>query len=53
MKKKKIISLINRQIKHGKYKKETIFGKGNSAKLIKKILTKVKISIQKKLFYEK
>lgn len=44
-----IIKGVKAQIKHGKYKKEKIFGNGNSAKIISKLLMKVKPNIQKKL----
>ena len=47
-----IIKAIKKQIKHGKYKQEKIFGNGNSGKIISNLLMKVRPNIQKKLFYK-
>jgi len=42
---------INKQIKHGKYTPQTLYGDGKSAQKITNILATANISIQKKLTY--
>jgi len=44
-----IFNAIKKQIAHGKYKSEHIFGDGNAGKKIAEILAKVKVKIQKSL----
>ena len=48
---KSIEFAIKKQLKHGKYPKEQIFGKGNSGVKIAKVLSTVKVKIQKNLNY--
>lgn len=49
--KEKIKDAILKQIKNGKYKSESIYGKGNASSKIIKILKNINIKIQKKLHY--
>lgn len=42
---------LDKQIAHGRYKKETIFGKGNAGKIIADYLAKVDLSIHKRMTY--
>ena len=48
---KNILNAINKQIQTKKYKSSNIYGDGNSAKKISKILGKIKVDIQKKITY--
>lgn len=48
---KNIFKAINKQIQTKKYKSSNIYGDGNSAKKISKILSKIKVDIQKKITY--
>jgi len=47
---KKIFEAISKQIEHGKYEPEHIYGDGNAGKKIADVLAKIKPQIQKKLF---
>ena len=47
----KIITAIKKQIKHGKYKKNKVYGDGKAGKKITKILETIKVNIQKKISY--
>ena len=44
---KNILTAINKQIQTKKYKSSNIYGDGNSAKKISKILAKIKVDIKK------
>lgn len=46
-----IITAIKKQLAHGRYSSSTLYGDGTSSEKIAKILTEVKIYIQKKLAY--
>ena len=49
---KKILNAVNYQIKHGKYKKDNLYGDRNAGLRIANIIKKIKkINIQKKLNY--
>ena len=50
-KSKDIFKSIMKQVRHGKYKRSTIYGNGNASKKIANILSKVKVSIQKNISY--
>ncbi|MFA5292225.1 MAG: UDP-N-acetylglucosamine 2-epimerase [Phycisphaerae bacterium] len=48
---KQIVNAIKKQIKHGKYNSEHIYGNGNAGERIADILSKCNINIQKQNFY--
>jgi UDP-hydrolysing UDP-N-acetyl-D-glucosamine 2-epimerase len=50
-KKEKIIVVTKRQIKVGRYKRSMLYGKGDSAKEIVKVLEKVSVDTQKRITY--
>lgn len=50
-KKEIIVSSIKKQMEHGRYKLDTLYGTGNAAKRIVDTLAKVEIYIQKQLDY--
>ena len=47
-----ILNAMKSQIKHGRYTKSHLFGKGDAGKKIAEILASVKLNIQKKLTYK-
>jgi len=47
----KIKKSIHKQIEHGKYKSEYIYGDGNAGKKIADVLSKVRLKFHKKLMY--
>ena len=47
----KIAEAINKQINHGKYSKNKLYGDGNAGQKMAKILENVELTIQKKLTY--
>ncbi len=47
----KIAGCLERQIAHGRYESETIFGKGNAGEIIADYLAKVELSIHKRMTY--
>ena len=49
--KSEIIKAVKKQIRHGKYKSENIYGDGKAGKKIARILSKSKIEIQKRIIY--
>ncbi len=46
-----IAGCLERQIAHGRYESETIFGKGNAGEIIADFLAKVELSIHKRMTY--
>ena len=48
---KDIFKSVMTQLRHGKYKKSTIYGNGNASKKIVNILSKIKVNIQKNISY--
>jgi len=48
---KKIFSSIEYQIKNGFYKKNYLYGKGNSSKIIAKLISKIHLTNEKKINY--
>ena len=50
---KKIKSAIKKQIEHGKYEPEFIFGDGNASKNIIRVLEDIEVNIQKKFIQHK
>lgn len=46
-----IAACLERQISHGRYESETIFGHGNAGEIIADYLAKVKLSIHKRMTY--
>jgi UDP-hydrolysing UDP-N-acetyl-D-glucosamine 2-epimerase len=48
---KNIISAIKKQINHGKYKSDPLFGSGNAGEKIAEILSYINVNIQKSLSY--
>ena len=51
--KKEIINAINNHLKNGRYKKDILYGNGEAGKKIASIISKKKLSIEKKLNYLK
>ena len=49
--KNEIISAVKRQIAHGKYESENIYGDGNAGKRIADILASCRVRIQKQITY--
>ena len=49
--KNEIISVVKRQIAHGKYESENIYGDGNAGKRIADILASCQVRIQKQIMY--
>ena len=50
-KRNNIYKAILKQIKHGKYKSERIYGDGKSGERIAKILSKINVKLQKEITY--
>ena len=48
---KQIYNAIKKQIKHGKFKSEKIYGSGNSGEKISKILENYKFKNQKRITF--
>lgn len=46
-----ILEAINKQIKHGRYVSEPIYGDGTAGKKIADILSKVSVNVQKRIMY--
>lgn len=46
-----ILSAIKQQIRHGKYKRDTLFGDGEAGQKMVDILSSIEVKIQKKLMY--